>query len=97
MKIKNIFLDSVVWRSTDVVFSRLDDELLAIDAQAGFCYSMNETAGRIWDMISAPIAVSEVCSRLTTEFKVSHDACIHDVLPLLEEMHEAGIIMIKDT
>jgi len=36
---------SIVQRAKEVLFSRLDDELLAIDAQAGFCYALNETAG----------------------------------------------------
>ena len=37
----NIHPDHIVQRAKEVLFSRLDDELLAIDAQAGFCYALN--------------------------------------------------------
>jgi hypothetical protein len=45
-------------------FSQLDDELLAIDAQAGYCYSLNETAGRVWDLIATPMSLDAICAQL---------------------------------
>jgi len=89
-------MGSVVCRTSDVVFSRLDDELLAIDAQAGYCYSMNETAGRIWELIGAPVSIGDLCSRLKTEFSVEQLLCQQEVLPLMEKLLESGLIQVMD-
>jgi coenzyme PQQ synthesis protein D (PqqD) len=96
MSYHEINVDSVVCRTSDVVFSKLDDELLAIDAQAGYCYSMNETAGRIWEMISVPVSVGELCSQMRTEFFVDELMCRQEILTLLKGLLESGLIQVKD-
>jgi len=96
MESKLITIDSVVYRSSNVVFSKLDDELLAIDSQAGYCYSMNETAGRIWEMISSPVSISELCSQLKNEYTVDENVCLQEVLPLVQNLYDSGLIKVKD-
>ncbi len=74
---------SIVRRGRDISFSELDEELLAIDAQAGYCYSLNESAGRVWALIPAPIEVSEICARLRREYDVDEATCLNEVIRLL--------------
>jgi hypothetical protein len=88
--------ESVVSRSVDIVFSQLDDELLAIDSEAGYCYSLNETAGRIWDMISSPLSIGEICRQLGKEYSVDEHVCRHEVLPLLQKLHDSGLIRVLE-
>ncbi len=87
---------SVVQRSKDILFSRIDDELLAIDAKAGYCYSLNDTASRAWELISSPLRVETVCARLTEEFDIDKVACERDIVELFERLNNAGFIRISD-
>ena len=96
MTLNQLNTDSVVRRCADVVFSKLDDELLAIDSQAGYCYSMNETAGRIWDLVVNPVSVAELCSQLRNEFAVDEHTCLKEVLPLLQRLTDSGLIQVTD-
>ena len=96
MTLNTINAGSVVCRRPDVVFSKLDDELLAIDSEAGYCYSMNETAGRIWDLIATPVLVGELCSRLMHEFTVDEQTCLNEVLPVLQRLKESDLIQVND-
>ena len=41
MKSNQITSHTLISRIVDVAFSQLDDELLAINAQDGYCYSIN--------------------------------------------------------
>lgn len=91
----DIKADSMISRTTHVIFSKLDDELLAIDSQAGYCYSMNETAGRVWDCISSPVSITEICSRLCAEYSVDNEVCKAEVILLLQEWSQVGLIQIK--
>jgi hypothetical protein len=83
---------TTIQRGKDIPFSQLDDELLAIDSQAGYCYSLNETAGRVWDLIAAPTPVSEVCAQLRQEYVVDEETCQREVVAVLQGLCEAGLV-----
>jgi hypothetical protein len=91
----HIHSSSIVQHAKEVLFSRFDDELLAIDAQAGFCYAMNETAGRVWALIQTPTPVGTVCARLCEEYAVDEATCWREVITLLQEWCEAGLIEVN--
>jgi hypothetical protein len=96
MKPKKIGPDSLVQRAKDILFNRIDDELLAIDAKAGYCYSLNESASRAWELISSPTRIETVCRRLIEEFDIDKDSCERDIIDLFERLNEAGLLRIKD-
>jgi hypothetical protein len=86
---------TVVRRKPERVFTRLDDELLALDAQAGRCYSLNHSSARVWELIEAPTEVSEVCERLTAEYDVEPARCVAEVTELLGRLREEGLIEVQ--
>ena len=88
--------ESIVRRGRDIPFSELDDEFLAIDAQAGYCYSLNELAGRVWTLISAPIKVSEICAQLRREYAVDEATCLKEVSGLLQGLCDACLVQVGD-
>jgi hypothetical protein len=85
---------TVVRRNPDRLFTRFDDELLALDARAGRCYSLNHSSARVWDLIEAPTEVSAVCERLTAEYDVEPSRCVAEVTGLLGTLHDNGLIEI---
>ena len=95
MNNNKIDADSIVCRVSAVAFSKLDDELLAIDAQAGYCYSMNETAGRVWELVASPVSVRDICAQLCAEYAVDQLCCQEEVLPLLCGLLESGLISVS--
>lgn len=91
----NIHAASIISRKIDIAFTNLDDELLAIDAQTGYCYSMNDTAGEVWEILSAPMTFNDLCSRLCDEFDVDEGTCHQEVLMLLNDLWDAGLIEVE--
>ena len=85
-----------VRRSKDILFSQLDEELLAIDSQAGFCYSLNETAGHVWDQIAVTTPIATVCAHLQQAYAVDPPTCRREVLALLEGLNAAGLLEVFD-
>jgi hypothetical protein len=78
----------------DVPFSRVHEDLLGIDQQAGYCYSMNPSAARIWELIPIFTPVSNVCSVLCTEFSVDEEQCRQDVMSFLNVLADAGLVKV---
>ena len=85
---------TIVQRGKDIPFSQLDDEMLAIDAQAGFCYSLNESAGRVWDLIATPMSLEAICAQLQREYAVDEQTCRREVTTLLQGLCDAGLVQV---
>jgi hypothetical protein len=77
-------------------FLPLHDDRLAIDERAGYCYSLNVSAGKVWDLMLSPVSVSVICSALCAEFSVDPEICLHDVSELLDAMRAAGLVSVAD-
>jgi hypothetical protein len=88
--------ENTVQRAKEIVFSQLDNELLALDSQAGYCYSLNETAGMVWELIEKPMTIGEIVMRLSEAFNVDEITCQREVIELLGGLHEAGLVKVND-
>lgn len=81
-------------RAPHVVFTRLDEDWLAFDSEAGYCYSLNEVAGCVWDMLDRPMALQAVCDRLCVSYVVDEETCRRDVLALLQQLAAFGLVQV---
>jgi Coenzyme PQQ synthesis protein D (PqqD) len=87
---------TLVQRAQGLVFTQLDDELVAIDAPHDVGYALNESAGKVWELIAAPISVSTICARLRQEYRVDEQVCLGEVSALLQRLCDAGLVQIND-
>jgi len=92
----NIEMQTIVKRGKEILFSQLDDALLAIDADDGYCYGLNETAGRVWEIIATPQPVAAVCTQLCNEYTVDETTCLREVIALLQHLIAAGLVQVVD-
>lgn len=96
MSVPKIHSGSFVCSVADLPFTRLHEDLWAFDQQAGYCYSMNPSAARIWELIPNFTPVSAVCAELCVEFGVDDEQCRQDVLAFLSSLAEAGLVRVAD-
>jgi hypothetical protein len=81
-----------VVRSSNLGFFPLDDSMIAIDRQSGYCYALNKTSARIWELIEAPVSEESICQTLCQEFAVDRAVCSSDVREILLSMRGAGLL-----
>jgi predicted DNA-binding transcriptional regulator YafY len=91
---KLLTYSSLVQRTSNTDFSQLDGAYLAIDTQRGYCYSLNATGGRIWEMLVKPIRLSEICATLQTQYAVEEKTCRQEILALVATLKEAGLLQV---
>lgn len=87
---------TLIQRNPAIIFSKLDEEYLALDAEAGFCYSLNLVSGRIWSLLEQPITFDKLCTQLRQEYVVDEATCRHDVDEVMTGLAQAGLVMIND-
>lgn len=82
-----------LWRrNREIVFQQIDNELLAVDAESGYCYALNETAGRVWQTLEGPLELQAICARLRQEYRIDEATCLQEVSALLEGLRRAGLV-----
>lgn len=83
---------TVVARSDGFIEAEIDNEVVALSIEHGTCYGLNRVGSRIWNLLSTPIRISDLCEKLLAEYKVDLNVCQRQVIDLLEELRAEGLI-----
>lgn len=89
----DITLESVVRRSSDVMASPVDNELVMMDIERGMYYALNPVGSDIWERLTQPVRVADLCAQLQQEYAVDRSTCEADVLAVLNDMAENGLLL----
>lgn len=89
----DITLESVVRRSGDVMASQVDNELVMMDIERGMYYALNPVGAEIWARLAEPQQVADLCAQLQQEYAVDRATCEADVLAVLNDMAENGLLV----
>ncbi len=79
-------------RNAKTISGRLHDELIMMDLEQGKYFSLNPVATRIWDLLTEPAAIEELCLVLTEEYDVSDEQCRIEVTEYLDQMIRLGLV-----
>jgi hypothetical protein len=93
---ESISSNTVVMRNGGLLDAEIDNEIVTLNIETGNCYGLNKVGSRIWSNLAAPIQVSDLCTRLMSEYKVEPATCENQVLELLAEMRAEGLITTQD-
>lgn len=78
--------NTLVERSTLLMQTEVDDELVALDVAGGTCFGFNATAARVWQLAEQPVAIADIVDRLVAEFDVERTECAPAVTALVADL-----------
>jgi hypothetical protein len=67
-----------------------------LDLRSATYFSVNPVGAYVWELLGSPVAVSEVHAALRARYDVPPDVCFADLMSLLSELANAGLIRIAD-
>jgi hypothetical protein len=73
----------------------LAGETAILDIESGMYYGLNAVGTEIWKLVQEPRTVSDVRDALLQEYDVEPEHCQRDLLALLQEMADKGLIEVK--
>jgi hypothetical protein len=92
---RDLSTSSVVTAAKDQVSSDLAGETILLSMQTAMYYGLDEVGSRIWELVRAPIRVSEIRDTIAREYEVDVDRCEADVLGFLSELATKGLIEVS--
>lgn len=91
-----ITLRSTVVVSPNQVSTSLGSEAVILGADAGEYFGLNEVGARVWELVQQPVLVSDICAALCDEYEVQPAECERDVIELLAELREKGLLDVRE-
>lgn len=85
---------SVVTAGAEVVACDLVGASALLNMRSSIYYTLNPVGSRIWRLIQEPKSVSAICDDVVAHYDVDRQRCRDDVLALLRNLNDAGLIEI---
>ncbi len=87
---------STVVATKDQVSADLSGEAAILNLKTSTYYGLNTVGASIWKLIQQPKTVSQIRNALIEEYDVEPGRCERDILELLQQLSEHGLIEIID-
>ena len=75
-----------------VMFNRVGDEVVLLDLDSGTYFGLDSVGGRVWDLLTGTATVGETIETMLGEYEVDRGILERDVLRLINELEEKGLI-----
>jgi hypothetical protein len=80
----------------DVVWRRLDDDVVLVHLRTNRIYSLNHTAARAWELLSAGEDRAQIEQTLLDEFDVDPGALKRSLDELLDHLASAELVSLSN-
>jgi Coenzyme PQQ synthesis protein D (PqqD) len=87
-----ITAESIVAWSAAPVATEVDREVVLMSVERGRCYGLGESGSSVWRRLESPIRVSDLCEELMLEYNADPAVLMHDVIALLEQLQQEGLV-----
>lgn len=84
--------DSMVRAVDSQVSSRLGDEVAILELDRGVYFGLNDTGAFLWDLMQKPVRINEMHAALIEAYDVDAKIAEQDLLRVLAELRDAGLI-----
>lgn len=91
---KPITPDTMVIQKKSLPSVVLDGEIALMNRENGRYYSLDPIGSRIWAIMSEQITVKDIVAILLQEYEVSPENCGNDVIDLVNQLNEQGLVDI---
>jgi len=87
---------SMISVTKEAVHCDVEDEVVILSMKDGVYYGLNPVGAFIWNQIQKPKRVDEIFDLIMGEFDVGREECEADLMDLLSELLDKGLIEVSD-
>ncbi len=91
-----ISLDSIISLAADQVSCELEGEAAILNLKSGAYHGLDPIGATVWNLIASPTAVRKIVDLMMDQYDVDRPQCERDLLNLLSQLDERGLIQIAD-
>ncbi len=85
---------SVVQWSSKPISTAVGEEVVLMNLDRGRCYGLGPVGTDLWNKMSQPVRVTDLVDQLMREYAAEREVLERDVLEVLEQYAEEGLIVV---
>lgn len=90
-------LSDTITASDDVVSREVGGEIVMLNLATGIYFGLNQVGGRIWELIDGKTcSIANLCEVIEAEFDAPRSDIERDILALLCDLSERGLIAVSE-
>jgi hypothetical protein len=89
--------DSIVVATQSQISCVLEKDTVILEFEKGHYFGLNEVGTLVWNQIQKPRKVREIQESILHDYQVEPAECGRDVIQLLEQMQNEGLIRVVET
>jgi hypothetical protein len=82
----------LIQRNRRTAWRRVEDEVVIVSSETNALTILNETAGRVWELLGEPRTYEELATALSLEFDVEVGQARRDVADLVADLRLSKLI-----
>lgn len=86
--------DTIVTRSPEVLFQNLEGEAVLLDLASESYFGLNPVGTRVWELLGQGQPLQAAIDTLAGEYAVERTRLEADVLALVEQLAQAGLVTL---
>ena len=79
----------------NVVVARQDEHCVLLDYERGEYYGLNDSATRIWELLSEHVPLPTIVQRIVDEYEVTEETAREDLAGLLRNLANRGLVRVR--
>lgn len=83
-------------RAEGIVARTMEGQAVLLDLSTEEYYSLNEVGSRIWELADGEHTVAAMVDTIVAEYEAEREQVSADVLDLLDELSEEGLVSWRD-
>lgn len=87
--------NSIVTRTDGLLAVEMDGAKVMLNVDTGKYYALDSIGSRIWELIEQPQPVTGLVETMMTEYAVTRQQCLDDLLAFLQKMRIQGLIVLS--
>ena len=80
-------------RDPDLPFQKLEEETIVVDPRTREVHLLNDTAGRVWELLASSCSLDELTEALAGEYDATPAAMRAGVEELLDGLRDKGLLV----
>ena len=93
---KSLDLGTRIVANTGKRSAELPGEVIFLDEKSASYWGLSEVGLRVWTLVQQPRTILQIVDTLETEYDIGRRQCERDVLELISDMAEKGLVVVDD-
>ena len=93
---KKLTPSSYLQQDPEISAREFDGETVMMDKSLENYFGLDEIGTRIWQILEQKHTMLELCEKLTQEYNVDKEQCLHDITPFVEGLLSDELLIIHD-